>query len=314
MTTPASERESRYREAERALWDSLGVAPKESSLRLPSFDSDVRVVELGVGPPVLFVHGGSTSGTSWAELATALPEFRCILVDRPGTGLSPPLSQPIDRLEELEDVADLLIADVLLALGLETVDVVATSFGGWFALRAALATPERVGRLVMFGWTAGAPVDRLPAMLRLGVMPSVGSIMDRLPVTDATVRAIFRGIGSGPALDQGRISPAALSAYAALLRWTPTLRNDRALGRLFFSARGVNDRIVLTTAQRGRITTPINWLWGGRDVFGGETIARQFVAPFPEVRLTIAHDAGHAPWVDDVAMASAFVRTALRRA
>ena len=91
MTNVISRRESRYREAERALWDSLGVEPKEGWLRLPSLDTDVRVLELGVGPPVLFIHGGSTSGTSWADLAAALPEFRCILLDRPGAALSPPL-------------------------------------------------------------------------------------------------------------------------------------------------------------------------------------------------------------------------------
>jgi 2-hydroxy-6-oxonona-2,4-dienedioate hydrolase len=312
MTMPTSDRESRYREAERALWDSLGVRPKESSLRLATLDTDVRVVEFGIGPPILFIHGGSTCGTSWAELAAALPEFRCILVDRPGTGLSPPFPRPIDRLEVLEDVADLLIEDVLVALGLHAAAVVATSFGGWFALRAALATPERLRRLVMFGWSAGAPVDRLPVMLRLGVMPRVGGILDRMPVNDRAVRAIFRGIGSGPALDDGRISAEALSAYGALLRWTPTLRNDRSLGRFFFSARGVD--VVLTPDERARISTPIDWLWGGRDVFGGESIARRFVAPFPEVRLTIVPDAGHAPWVDDVASATAFVRTALARA
>ena len=304
---------SAYRDAERTLWRSLDVVPEERWLRLPTLGTDVRIQELGQGRPVLFIHGGSTAGSSWAELAAALPDVRCLLLDRPGTGLSAPLPAPVRDIAALQRVADVLIPDVLDALDLATGDVVATSFSGWFALRAALAAPSRIGRLALFGWTAGAPVGRLPWMLRIGVMPVIGDLIDRLPVTEASVGAIFRAIGSGDAVADGRITREAIGAYAALLRWTPTLRNDRDLGRLFLSARGLDDRIVLTADERGRITSPIDWLWGGRDAFGGESIARSFVAPFPDCRLTIASSAGHAPWVDDLAMATSFVRTALER-
>lgn len=302
-----------YRAAEARLWASLGVTPTERRVRLARIGSEVRIQEVGNGPPILFIHGGSTSGTSWAELAAALPERGSLLLDRPGTGLSAALPGHVETLDDLRDVADALVPDVLDALGLESVDVVATSFGGWFGLRAALVAPMRIRRLVLFGWTAGAPVGRLPLVLRVGVTPVVGDLIGRLPVTEAGVRAIFRGIGSGPAVADGRISPETIAAYAALLRWTRTLANDRALGRLFFSARGIDDRIVIPPTERVRITTPIDWLWGGHDAFGGEAIAREFVEPFPDARLTIATDLGHAPWVDDLPTAVAFVRSALTR-
>jgi pimeloyl-ACP methyl ester carboxylesterase len=303
---------ARYRAAEATLWASLGARPAERRLRLPRVGTEVRIQELGDGRPLLFVHGGSTSGTSWADLAVALPDRRCILLDRPGTGLSEPLPADIDDVAALAEVADRLIPDLLDGLGLPTIDVVATSFGGWFALRAALAAPARIGRLVLFGWTAGAPIGRLPLMLRVGVLPVLGDVLDRLPVTTAAVRAIFRGIGSGAAVADGRISPEAIDAYAALLTWTPTLRNDRRLGRLFFSAFGMDERIVLTAAERATIRQPIRWLWGANDAFAGEAIAREFIEPFPAVRLTIAPGVGHAPWVDDLATATSFVRDALR--
>ena len=302
----------RYRAAEATLWATLGARPVECHVRLPRVGTEVRIQELGDGPPLLFVHGGSTSGASWADLAGGLPDRRCILLDRPGTGLSEPLSADIDDVAALREVADRLIPDLLDGLGLPAIDVVATSFGGWFALRAALAAPARIGRLVLFGWTAGAPIGRLPLMLRVGVLPVVGDVLDRLPVTTAAVRAIFRGIGSGAAVADGRISPEAIGAYAGLLRWTPTLRNDRRLGRLFFSAFGMDERIVLTEAERAAIGQPIRWLWGEHDAFAGAAIAREFVEPFPDVRLTIAPGVGHAPWVDDLATATSFVREALR--
>ena len=80
--------EQRYRESERRLWQSLGVAPTEQRVRLPRIGVTVRVQELGQGPAVVFVHGGSNSGTSWAQLAAQLSGFRCVMLDRPGCGLS----------------------------------------------------------------------------------------------------------------------------------------------------------------------------------------------------------------------------------
>jgi 2-hydroxy-6-oxonona-2,4-dienedioate hydrolase len=305
---------ARYRDAEDRLWRRLGVDPRERWLPLPSLGVRVRVQELGEGPAVLFVHGGSTSGTSWADLVAALPTLRCLVVDRPGTGLSGPLPEPVRGIDELRHLADRFVPDVLDALGLDRADVVATSFGGYFALRAALARPDRLGRLVILGWTAGAPVRRLPVMLRLGVTPVLGDVLARIPPSRRAVEAIFRAIGSGEAIADGRMSGEAIDAYVALLRWTPTLRNDRSLGRLFFSAgHGLDERILLTDEERRRVATPTAFLWGGRDAFGDEAIAREFVAPFPSATLRVVPAAGHALWVDDLALAGRFIREALAR-
>ena len=103
----------------------------------------------------------------------------------------------------------------------------------------------------------------------------------------------------------------AIDAYAALLRWTPTLANDRRLGRLFLSATGMDERIVLTPAERAAISQPIRWLWGTNDAFAGEAIARAFIEPFPDVRLEMAEGLGHAPWVEDLRRAAAFVEHSL---
>ena len=296
------------RAAEDALWGSLDVRPAEHRLRLPSLGIEVRVQEIGTGPPVLFVHGGTTWGTSWADLAAAMPSFRCLLLDRPGTGCSDPLPRQPASLAELVTLADTLLPDVLDALGLPTADLVATSFGGWFALRTALVAPTRVRRLAMLGWTAGAPVARLPLSLRMGALPVFGRLIGRLPAGRSAVRAIFRSIGQGPALDAGRIAPDAIDAYAALLRHTATFQNERALGRLFLSTRrGLDESIVLTVEERRQITAPILFAWGSADPFGGADIARPFAGSFPGARLHILPGAGHAPWMGEPAPIAALV-------
>ena len=63
--------EARYREAERRLWESVGVTPTEQQLRLERTGVTVRVQEAGDGPAVVFVHGLSNSGVSWAPLGRA---------------------------------------------------------------------------------------------------------------------------------------------------------------------------------------------------------------------------------------------------
>jgi pimeloyl-ACP methyl ester carboxylesterase len=197
-------------------------------------------------------------------------------------------------------LADVLVPDILDALELGSASIVATSFGGYFALRAALTAPQRVGRLAILGWTAGAPVGRLPPMMRAGTAPVLGELLARVPSGTRTVRSIFRGIGLGRALDEGRISDEAVAAYAALLRCTPTLRNDLALGRLFLSpVRGLDPRLALSPAQRGRIGAPVLFLWGEEDPFGGADVARSFVEPFAHARLELVPGAGHAIWMDD---------------
>lgn len=306
--------ERRYRAAERRLWDSLGVRPDERRVRLAHAGVEVRVQTMGApdGPPVVFLHGASTSGSSWADLAAALPDVRCHVVDRPGTGLSDPLPRPIRGVPDLAALADHLLPDLLDGLGLASASVVATSFGGYFALRGALAAPDRVRRLVMFGWTTGAPLGRMPLAMRLGATPGVGALMARLPVNDRAVRSMFRGIGLRQAIDAGRVSPEAIAAYAALLNHTRTLPNELAASRAFLSpVRGLDPALVLSSGERGAIVTPMLFLWGDGDSFGGPEIARDFAKQFPDARLEIAAGAGHAVWMDDVALAASRVRSFL---
>ena len=292
--------EERFRSSERAVWASVGVTPSERRVRLVRTGCTVRVQESGSGPAVLFVHGAASGGTSWADLVARLHGFRCILLDRPGCALSDPLPAPLRRIEQIEAYADGFVADVLDALDLERAHVVATSYGGYFALRGAAAHPERFDRIVELGWTIGAPMSKVPFILRLLAVPGVGRVLSSvMPTNERVVRRMLRQAGLGRALDSGAVLTGRVAWFTSVLRDTPTMRNELSgTPRVILPIRGMNKRVLLPPPLRSSIPAAILFLWGDEDPNGDVDVAEAFTAPFPDARLELVSRAGHSPWID----------------
>ena len=288
-----------YRAAERRLWRSIGAHPTERNIHLDRIGVDVRLQEIGSGPPVLFIHGIATSGVSWAALAARASGFRCLILDRPGTGLSQPLTRSIDP-TTLAELSDVLVADVLDALDLPSAHVVASSLGGYVALRSAAATPDRVERMVQFSWPVGAPTRSLPVLLRALSLPGFRTLFERLPRTERSIRILFERMGHGEKLLDGRISQLELDCYLALMLHTDTMRNELTpVPALMSPFRGL-ERLHLDDDVLARVACPSLFVWGARDPFGGEAVARALVDRLPNAELDLMPDAGHSPWLDDM--------------
>ena len=291
--------ETRYRESERRLWASKGVEPTEKVVRLQTLGMDLRVQEVGDGTPIVFVHGGNTAGTSWASLVAALEGFRRIVIDRPGCGLSPAPAAPLSA-DSLPGFGDGLVVDLLDGLGLDSAHLLGTSLGGYIVLRTAAAHPARVRRVVELGWPFAAS-RRLPAWMRMTSVPGLALLMNAMPVNERSVRIIFRGIGHGASLRDGRISAQEIDWFVSLLRDTDTMKNDSAPGRRLISPmRGIKERAVLSDATLSAITAPLQFIWGEDDPFGGAEAARAFVKRVPGAQLLLLPNAGHAPWLDEL--------------
>jgi 2-hydroxy-6-oxonona-2,4-dienedioate hydrolase len=293
-----------YRLAERRLWDSCGVHPVERLVHLPRLAINVRVQEYGDGPPLLFVHGGPNSGSTWALLAARLPRFRCLILDRPGTGLSDPY--PVDS-RTIEPFADCLIPDVLDALELERADLVVSSVGGYIALRSAAAHPDRIGRTVQMGCPPFVEGSATPLFMRVMMLPGIRHLMLALPPNDGSVRSIFRQIGHGASLDADRIPQVFLDWYLALQRHTPTFRNEMAAIAGLGSITGFDPALTLDREKLSAVISPAYFLWGEDDSFGGADVARRLVSQMPDARLELLPNAGHLPWLDDPDHAAAVV-------
>lgn len=293
--------EQRYRDAERRLWESFGLAPTERRLRLDRLGLSVRVQEVGEGPTILFVHGASNGGASWAPLAAQLDGFHCVMLDRPGCGLSDPLTGQagLADIDAVKTVADQLLPDVLDAMDLPVAHVGATSYGGFFAFRSAAHAPERIGRIVEYSWSMGAPMAKVPVIMRIAAIPGFGALTARMPVTKSSAKVMLRQVGLQGAIDSGKFNDVMLDWFVSLLNNTESMRNEiRSTPKVITPIAGLNQEMLLDRSLIERITMPVKFLWGEDDPNGGADIAQAFAATFPNAELEMMAGAGHAPWID----------------
>jgi 4,5:9,10-diseco-3-hydroxy-5,9,17-trioxoandrosta-1(10),2-diene-4-oate hydrolase len=130
----------------------------------------IFVAEAGNGLPVVMLHGGGPGAagvSNYSRNIDSLAEhFRVIVPDLPGYGRS---AKGVDQSDPFGYLAD-MIRGLLDELGVGTACLVGNSYGGAAALRLALDTPRRVGKLVLMGpggigTTRGVPTAGLKSLL-----------------------------------------------------------------------------------------------------------------------------------------------------
>lgn len=293
----------RYREAELALWHHYGLQPTERFVELGSPAVRLRVSEVGSGEPVLLVHGTGGPGT-WPSLVHELEGFRCLLLDRPGWGLSSPVDYHGHEYKPL--VADLL-SGVLDALGVHRAHVMGASIGNTWALALAARHPSRVGRTVLMGGGPLLPEIRIPAFIRLLASPA-GAVMVRLPQKRKMILSQLRQLGHGASLDAGRIPDEFIEWRLALSRDTDSMRHERHMVRAIASARGFRPGLTFADAELARTQQPTLHVYGTADPVGTIDTWTRATALVPRGELQLVQDGGHVPWFEDAGQVAGHVR------
>jgi pimeloyl-ACP methyl ester carboxylesterase len=175
---------------EESKTDAAGQAFREGFIEADGFC--IRFMEAGQGPPLLHLHGaGGLHLTRGHDLLSR--HRRVIAFEMPGFGRSAENT----RTQTMEELAATM-ARAATRLGIDTFDLMGTSFGGKVALWLAVRQPERLRALVL----------EAPAAIRpVGTEPPSGSPeeivrwlyahperLGHLPVIDPAVQAKTRSL------------------------------------------------------------------------------------------------------------------------
>jgi pimeloyl-ACP methyl ester carboxylesterase len=140
---PGSNAFEPYGSRGRSAW--LEVDWREHQRWVQVAGTPVNTIDLGDGPPLVFVHGLSGSWPNWLEqLPVFARDHRVIAMDLPGFGYSPMPRQRI-TISFYARILD----ELLGALGVDAGALVGNSMGGFISAELAIAFPERVERLVL---------------------------------------------------------------------------------------------------------------------------------------------------------------------
>jgi pimeloyl-ACP methyl ester carboxylesterase len=265
----------------------------------------VHLLEKGAGPPVVLVHGSGVAAGFFLPLLKELEGVRALAPDLPGSGLSDPIDLPQHRYHE---TAVAWLDRLLDALELDTTALLGHSAGGVWALRYALAHPERVKRLVLIGPPA-LPKTRCPLPYRLMATPGVGALLSRVPPSPKSVLRFARFMGERATLAAhpdlvdlfvvaGR-DPLAVSALRAEVR---ELVSPFAL----LTPSGFRRHSRVRPDELRQLAMPTLLIWGEREPLGSVSVAQAVTELIPRARLQVL-PTGHGPWLGQPAQTAATV-------
>ena len=265
----------------------------------------VHLVEQGAGAPLVLLHGSGVAAGFFLPMLHELDGVRALAPDLPGSGLSDPIDLPRHG---FHDATTAWLDRLLDALELDRIALLGHSAGGVWALRYALAHPERVERLHLDG-SALAAGNPLPAAVPAHGHPRRRAAASRVPPSPQSVLRFARFMGERQALPEhpelvdlflvaGR-DPLAVSALAREVR---VVVSPFAL----LSRSGWRRSSRVRSDELRRLAMPTLLIWGDREPLGSVSVAQAVIDSIPQGCLQVLA-AGHASWLGQPAQTAAAV-------
>jgi pimeloyl-ACP methyl ester carboxylesterase len=291
--------------AEHQLLAHYDLAARSRRITLTDPPLDVRVLEVGSGPPVLVVHGSGMTAATWAPLLAHLPDRHAFALDLPGFGASDPYDYSGRPLRE-HAVAQIVSA--LDALELDRAAIVGTSLGAMWALNAALAAPERVTAVVAFGMPAvSLPGLQRDTFFRLFTTPGVGRLLKHAPPPKSAVmarRSMKGALGDHAAAQMPDPFFDAIRLAMARPGWSTAMWTHLNLAMRRGRPRTENQ---FSEDEVRAIRVPTCFVWGDADTYGSPDVGRRAAELMPAGSFELVRG-GHAPFLDEPARCAEIVR------
>jgi pimeloyl-ACP methyl ester carboxylesterase len=246
---------------------------------------------MGEGPPILLIHGITSSSRTWKRVMPRLAESHTVIApDLLGHGRSAKPQGDYSLGAYASGIRDLLVA-----LEVPNATVVGHSLGGGIALQFAYQFPERVGRIVLVD--SGGIGHEVNPLLRAAALPGAEFVLPLMfspTLRDGAlkVRGLLSRIGLQPNADIEGVSEgfASLTQADARRAFLNTVRSVIDTKGQRVSA---EDRLYLA----GDIPTLI--VWGENDRIIPLDHAHRAKGMLRGSRLEVFPGAGHFPFNDD---------------
>jgi pimeloyl-ACP methyl ester carboxylesterase len=262
-------------------------------------DAQVNYVEIGEGPPLVFVHGLAGCWQNWLEnIPHFAPTRRVIAIDLPGFGESE-LPQ-----EEISIPGYGRFVDAFLdEIGVECASIVGNSMGGFIAAEVALSHPSRIDKLALVA-AAGlstvpnaelALVKRLARTFHLGTARVIAR-RETMVRRRRLRRMLLYGVVRYPELLQPELvfeiasgggKPGFLDAFRAVLDYD------------------FSDRVA-------EIARPTLIVWGRNDRIVPVGGAYRYEQLIPDSRRVVFEETGHVPMIERPALFNQLLADFLR--
>jgi pimeloyl-ACP methyl ester carboxylesterase len=231
---------------------------------------EIAYERVGVGPPLVFVHGAAGDGRLWRpQLAALADEFTVVAWDEPGAGRSSDVPSDFS----LADYANCLSA-LIWALKLGPAHVAGISWGGTVALELCRQHPGLAATLILIdtyaGWKGSLPEEEVRTRVE-GVLHA----LEAPPQEEAD-----------PLPGWFAADPPA--EFVPLLEEMATDVRPESVRTAMLVMAEADQRDVLPT-----ITVPTLLIWGELDVRSPLSVARQFEQAISDTELVVIPGAGH---------------------
>jgi 3-oxoadipate enol-lactonase len=246
---------------------------------------DIRYDIAGAGPWLILSHSLATDLTLWDDQMSALAShFRVLRFDTRGHGGSSAPDVPYDFAMLTADVLGLMDA-----LDIERAHFCGISMGGMIAQHVALATPERIDKLILVSTTSGYPSEaramwdeRIAGVRKKGMEPLV------VPTLERWFTAPYRAA-----------HPEVVARIGALIRATP------AAG---YSGSGQAIAMLDTTEKLPALRSPTLVIVGADDAGTPPAMGRLIAERIPGARLESIPSSSHLCNVEQAAVFNRLVR------
>jgi pimeloyl-ACP methyl ester carboxylesterase len=263
--------------------------PYQSFEKLQVDGAQIAYRRTGDGRPLVVLNGFGATSADWdpSFIDRLASSNQLILLDNRGIGRSTDNGQPFDIAKLADDAAR-----VIEMLGIERVNVLGWSMGGFIALTFALQHPGLITKLILLSTDPGGPdADRASAAVWSQLIDMSGTphqqarrLLSLLFPSDVAA-AIYREFGDIVAAARAQLSPDLVDRQAAAMdAWHRIGVGDRLrqMNLPVLIATGTAD-IVIPPSNALKLVNAIPGAWLAQFDGGGHAFMAQYPRPLADL-------------------------------